>query len=109
MHSAGEFVPTSALVPLLPKLGYTIFFSTKTADAVQELDKDIRKSLRVPLGNPGRTNSPPEFLTSTETFMRPWDEIEVGVFFFSKLLKTDLPSVVGKDSFLHTGRGRLLG
>ena len=77
MHSAGEFVPTSALVPLLPKLGYTIFFSTRTADAVLELDKDIRKSLRVPLGNPGRANTPPEFLASTETFMGPWDNLEV--------------------------------
>lgn len=77
MHAAGDFVPTSALVPLLPKLGYTIFFSTKTEEAVAELDEDIRKSLRVPLGNPGRTNSPPEFLASTETFMGPWNGLEV--------------------------------
>ncbi|KAF9494512.1 alpha/beta-hydrolase [Pleurotus eryngii] len=81
----GDYIPMKALVPMLPKLAYQVFFSGNTSDAVKELDADIRRTIRGTL----RTvdSAPPEhFLMSGETFLGAWDGVEEipSVPFFSK-------------------------
>ncbi|KAJ8697431.1 hypothetical protein PTI98_004239 [Pleurotus ostreatus] len=81
----GDYIPMKALVPMLPKLAYQLFFSGNTSDAVKELDADIRRTIRGTL----RTvdSAPPgHFLMSGETFLGAWDGVEEipSVPFFSK-------------------------
>lgn len=56
-------------------LTYQLYFDSKTLDAVEELDKDIRRSLR----STHRTKSspPPDaFLTSTDNFLGAWADVD---------------------------------
>ncbi len=41
--SAGPFVPIKDLTTFFPKLTYQLFFGLQTPDAVEELDRDIRR------------------------------------------------------------------
>ncbi|KAF5365162.1 hypothetical protein D9757_011761 [Collybiopsis confluens] len=73
--SAGPFVPVKELTAAIPKLTYQLFFDEKTTEAIEELDRDIRRSIRATL----RTkDSPPpdEFLTSPESFLSAWNHID---------------------------------
>ncbi|KAK0490325.1 Alpha/Beta hydrolase protein [Armillaria novae-zelandiae] len=73
--SAGPFVPIKDLTGLFPKLTYQLFFGLQTPDAVKELDRDIRRSLRATLR--AKSSPPPdEFLKSSETFLGAWSDYE---------------------------------
>ncbi|KAL0064870.1 hypothetical protein AAF712_008123 [Marasmius tenuissimus] len=101
--SAGDFVPIKHLVPLLPKLTYQLFFSGKTEEAIAELDRDIKRSVRATLRTGG--SPPPEtFLTSEETFLGAWsgvDEIPP-VPFFSEEEEEYFVEEYGKQGFRNT-------
>ncbi|KAG5638231.1 hypothetical protein H0H81_001105 [Sphagnurus paluster] len=73
--SAGPFVPIKALVPMLPKLTYQLFFDARLDDAVAELDQDIRRTVRATLRT---VDSPPPdaYLQSSESFLDSWRDVE---------------------------------
>ncbi|KAG7091889.1 hypothetical protein E1B28_008290 [Marasmius oreades] len=73
--AAGDYVPVKHLVPVLPKLAYQLFFSGKTKEAIAELDKDIKRTVRATLRT-GASPPPPLFLSSAESFLAAWSEIE---------------------------------
>ncbi|KAI0059348.1 alpha/beta-hydrolase [Artomyces pyxidatus] len=69
------FTPVKELTKMLPKLSYQLFFDEKTEDAVAELARDVRRSLRATLR---AVDSPPpaDFLLSTESFLEGWKDVE---------------------------------
>lgn len=72
--SVGSFVPIENLLPLFPALTYQLFFDRKTGEAIGELDKDIRRSLRATLRT--MESPPPEaFLQSRDSFLGAWDSV----------------------------------
>ncbi|PSR88468.1 hypothetical protein PHLCEN_2v5148 [Hermanssonia centrifuga] len=75
LPNAGPFVPVEHLVPMLPKLSYNLFFERMTQEAVEELSKDVRRTLRATLRS---VDSPPpdEFLQQTDSFLRGWEGTE---------------------------------
>lgn len=73
--SAGAFVSIKYLVLALPKLAYQLFFSGKTEEAIAELDKDIKRSIRATLRT-GDSPPPASFLTSTDSFLDAWHDVE---------------------------------
>jgi len=75
-------VPTETQAKALPRLMYQLFFDRQTPEAVAELNRDIRRTLR---GTMRDVASPPpeSFLTSSETFIGAWDHVdEVCLLFF---------------------------
>ncbi|GAW05471.1 alpha beta-hydrolase [Lentinula edodes] len=73
--SAGAYVPIKHLTSAIPKLTYQLFFDGKTAEAVEELNKDMRRTVRATL----RTkDSPPpdDYLTSPYSFLDAWGHVE---------------------------------
>lgn len=67
-----------------PRLTYQLFFDRQTPEAVAELNRDIRRTLR---GTVRDVASPPpeSFLTSSETFIGAWDHVdEVCLLFFRR-------------------------
>ncbi|KAJ3523605.1 hypothetical protein NM688_g8699 [Phlebia brevispora] len=72
---AGPYVPTEALVPTLPKLAYNVFFDNYTQEAIEELNADVRKTLR---GTLRTVASPPPdaFLQQTNSFLAGWEGID---------------------------------
>jgi len=73
--SAGEYVPVKHLTPVIPKLTYQLFFDGKTAEAVDELNRDIRRTVRATLRT--KASPPPEeFLTSPHSFLDAWGHVE---------------------------------
>ncbi|KAF5374196.1 hypothetical protein D9758_004629 [Tetrapyrgos nigripes] len=71
----GNFTPISYLVPLLPRLTYQLFFDKQTPQAVEELNHDIRRTLRSTLRM--KTSPPPDdFLKSKDSFLDAWKEYE---------------------------------
>lgn len=76
---SGPHVSVSNLVPMLPKLAYNVFFSQHTNRAVQELNSDVRRTLRATLRTVG-SPPPDDFLKQTDSFLRGWDSVEsVGI------------------------------
>ncbi|KAF9027539.1 alpha/beta-hydrolase [Hymenopellis radicata] len=73
--AAGSFVPMKDLTSLFPKLTYQLYFDKKTAEAVEELDADIRRSLRSTLRSKSSV-SPPEFLTSQNDFLGAYKDVK---------------------------------
>ncbi|KAN0124485.1 alpha/beta-hydrolase [Russula decolorans] len=85
MPSAGPRVPTEALVKAHPRLAYQLFFDKQTSAAIDELDRDVRRTLRGTLR--GVASPPPEsFLTSPDTYIGAWDGVDEipPIPFFSK-------------------------
>ncbi|KAF8889212.1 Alpha/Beta hydrolase protein [Mucidula mucida] len=72
--AAGSFVPMKDLTPWFPKLTYQLYFDKKTAEAVKELDADIRRSLRSTLRSKSSV-SPPTFLTSENDFLGAYKDV----------------------------------
>ncbi|KAJ7667081.1 Alpha/Beta hydrolase protein [Mycena rosella] len=74
LPSAGDFMPMEALVGALPKLSYQLFFNKQTAEAVVELDKDVRRTVRATLRT---VASPPpdDFLKSRTSFLEAWNNV----------------------------------
>ncbi|KAI0314136.1 alpha/beta-hydrolase [Amylostereum chailletii] len=69
--SHGPFTPIEALVPHLPRLAYQLAFSSNTQASIEELSRDVRRTLR---GTLRTVDSPPpaEFLLSSNSFMEGW-------------------------------------
>ncbi|TFY67620.1 hypothetical protein EVJ58_g1507 [Rhodofomes roseus] len=76
--NAPSFSPTSALVPYFPHLAYQVFLGETPELAREELDADIRRTLRATLRN--RIDPPPkEFLTDTKSFLGVYKDVkEIG-------------------------------
>ncbi|KLO13848.1 alpha/beta-hydrolase [Schizopora paradoxa] len=72
--AAGNFTPTAALVHLLPRLTYQLFFEVQTPAAVDELNKDVRRTLRATLLS-ADTPPPEAFLTSKDSFLHGWEDV----------------------------------
>ncbi|KAJ7123197.1 alpha/beta-hydrolase [Mycena epipterygia] len=72
--SAGPFTPMEHLVVALPKLSYQLFFNHKTPEAVAQLDKDVRRTIRATLRT---VASPPpdDFLKDSTSFLNAWDAV----------------------------------
>ena len=63
---------------MLPTLGYQVYFQDHTEEAVEELSKDIRRTLRaVYRGANNRVSSPEGFLKSTTSFLGVYGDGEV--------------------------------
>jgi hypothetical protein len=75
VHSSGDFVSIEQLVPVLPHLSYQLFFDKKTPEAIAELSKDIRRTIRATLLASDISSPPPGFLTSKDTFLGTWSEV----------------------------------
>ena len=71
MSAAGPFTPIKDFVTLLPHLGYQIYFSERTREAIAELNADIRRSLRSVYRS---VSDPPpnEFLLSTTSLLEAY-------------------------------------
>jgi len=72
--AAGNFTPTAALVHLLPRLTYQLFFELQTSKAVEELEKDVRRTIRATLLS-ADTPPPEAFLTSKDSFLHGWQDV----------------------------------
>jgi len=71
--AVGEFTPAEQLAAFLPSLSYQIYFEKDTENAVAELNKDIRRTIR----SVYRTiESPPpeEFLKSSKDFLTAYED-----------------------------------
>lgn len=75
INSEGPLVPISSLVKVLPRLAYQIYFQTNTSEAVKELGKDIRRTVRATYKS---ADSPPpdKFLVATDNFLGAYDGID---------------------------------
>jgi soluble epoxide hydrolase/lipid-phosphate phosphatase len=70
---AGPYAPIDSVLPLMPRLTYQTYFRDHIDKAAQELELDVRRSLRalyLDLNNP----PPIEFLTSREAFLDAYSE-----------------------------------
>jgi soluble epoxide hydrolase/lipid-phosphate phosphatase len=69
--AAGSYVSVKQYVPVIPKLAYQTYFDRQTQDAANELNRDIRRTLRATM----RTiSSPPpdDFLKSETSYLEGW-------------------------------------
>lgn len=68
-------MPTEVLVTAHPRLAYQLYFDKQTSVAADELDCDIRRTLRGTLRD---VASPPpdSFLTSQDTYLGGWDGVD---------------------------------
>ena len=56
----------------LPRLAYQLYFQQKTDEAIAEMNKDIRRTLRATLRSV--TSAPPEkYLTSKDSYLFGWE------------------------------------
>lgn len=80
LPNAGPYAPISALVPVFPELAYQVFLGETPKAAADELDRDVRRSLRATLRTVA--SPPPEgFLTDTHSFLSAYADIaEVRAF-----------------------------
>lgn len=73
-----------------PRLAYQLFFDKQTSAAVDELDRDVRRTLRGTLRDVA--SPPPEsFLTSPDTFIGAWDGVDEVCFSVSRVPVTTCP------------------
>ncbi|KAF8189740.1 Alpha/Beta hydrolase protein [Pholiota molesta] len=73
--SSGHFVPIENFLSFLPALTYQLFFDFKTKAAVEELDRDIRRTIRATLRTV--SSAPPEsFLKSRDSFLDAWNGVK---------------------------------
>ena len=68
-------MPTDVQVKAHPRLAYQLFFDKQTSVAADELDRDVRRTLRGTLRDVA--SPPPEsFLTSPDTYIGGWDDVD---------------------------------
>ena len=105
----GPYTPIDSMVPMLPKLAYNIFFRDQTDAAIEELSKDIRRTLRATLRT---VDSPPPdtFLQQTDSFLQGWDNItDVSIIPRWLVLKLTATSPDTGYTIPHSRRRRLMG
>ena len=68
-------MPIQALVGVLPKLTYQLYFDHKLDVAIAELDRDIRRTIRATLRT---VDSPPpdEYLKNPDSFLDAWGHVK---------------------------------
>lgn len=79
MPVAGDaFAPVAALVPLLPKLAYNVYFADDTSITVAELNLDVQRTLH---GTLRQKSNPPldDFLTYTNTLMGALKDLDAEI------------------------------
>lgn len=92
--SAGPYTPIEAFLTAFPKLTYQVYFRDAVDSAVAELEADVRRTIRI-LYRHSNTTAPGAFLTSSTSFLTPFDGIEV-----SREPKTDpYPVQVAQPQF----------
>ncbi|KXN91140.1 Bifunctional epoxide hydrolase 2 [Leucoagaricus sp. SymC.cos] len=101
--SAGPYVSVKQFVPTIPKLAYQTYFDRQTQKAADELNADIRRSLRATL----RTvlSPPPDaFLTSETSFLGAWKHVEEipPVPFFSAREEDYFVAAFERQGFLYS-------
>jgi hypothetical protein len=62
------------LQTVMPKLAHQVFFESHTSEAIADLSKDMRRSLRATLRTVDST-PPDSFLTSTTTYLGAYDNV----------------------------------
>ncbi|KIK82094.1 hypothetical protein PAXRUDRAFT_67755, partial [Paxillus rubicundulus Ve08.2h10] len=72
LPSSAPFHTAASLSASMPTLSYQVFFEKNTSEAVVELNRDIRRTLRGTLRSVD-SPPPPEFLKSRDTFMGAWE------------------------------------
>lgn len=71
--SAGlGYIPNEELAELDPHVTYNVYFQNNATGAAQELNADIRKSLRS-CYQTAKSTIPADFLTENNTFLGPWN------------------------------------
>jgi len=74
--AVGDFMPVEDIAKVLEKLTYQIFFEKHTANAIKELDTDIRRTLRATLRTVA--SPPPDaYLKSPADFLGAYDGIDI--------------------------------
>ncbi|KAF9224613.1 alpha/beta-hydrolase [Gyrodon lividus] len=76
LPSSGPFHTPASLSTSIPTLSYQVFFERNTSQAVVELNRDIRRTLRGTLRSVD-SPPPPGFLKSRETFLGGWEGREI--------------------------------
>lgn len=103
LHAAGPFADSAQLAAVMPKLAYQVFFENHTTEAVAELNKDIKRSLRATLRTVNST-PPDSFLTSTSTYLGAYDNMtEIPpIPFFTSSDENYFVERFSKQKFDHT-------
>ncbi|CUA67092.1 hypothetical protein RSOLAG22IIIB_07179 [Rhizoctonia solani] len=101
----GPFIPTEDLVTYFPKMAYQLYFAKKTKEAAEELEKDIRKSLRS-VYRTSDTKPPAKFLTREDNLLDAYEEagdnLETRIPFFSKVEEDYLVKVYKVQGFKNS-------
>jgi len=63
-------------VTTFPKLTYQVYFRDAVDSAATELEADVRRTIRIVYRH-SNTTAPDDFLTSSTSFLTPFDGIEV--------------------------------
>ncbi|KAG1865063.1 hypothetical protein C8R48DRAFT_672362 [Suillus tomentosus] len=74
LYAAGPFADSVQLAAVMPKLAHQVFFESHTSEAIADLNKDMRRSLRATLRTVNST-PPDSFLTSTTTYLGAYDNV----------------------------------
>ena len=76
LAAAGPFTPIEAFLTTFPKLSYQIYFRDTVDTAAAELEADVRRTIRAVYRHSNSTAAD-AFLTSSTSFLTPYDGIEV--------------------------------
>lgn len=80
LAAGDKFAPATSLASMLPTLGYQVYFQDQTQEAIRELSKNIRRTIRaVYRGVNNRIPSPEGFLRSTADFLGVYGDGEVSI------------------------------
>ncbi|KAF8226853.1 alpha/beta-hydrolase [Tricholoma matsutake] len=101
---AGDtFLPVQALVGVLPRLTYQLYFNTKLDTAVAELDQDVRRTIRATFRT---VDSPPpdEYLKSPDSYLEAWSHVKEipAIPFLTSEEEDYLVDQYGIQGFRHT-------
>ncbi|QDS69463.1 hypothetical protein FKW77_006186 [Venturia effusa] len=66
------FLPNTALASINPHFGYQVYVGDRPDLASQEMNADIRKSIRS-CAQTAKSGVPADFLTPTTNFLKPWN------------------------------------
>jgi soluble epoxide hydrolase/lipid-phosphate phosphatase len=76
LASVGPYTPIEAFLTAFPRLTYQVYFRDMIDTVVAELEADIRRTIRVVYRH-SDSAVPDGFLTSSTSFLTPYDGIEV--------------------------------
>ncbi|KAF9653905.1 alpha/beta-hydrolase [Thelephora ganbajun] len=76
LASAGPYTPIEAFLKTFPRLTYQVYFRDTIDNAAAELEADVRRTIRIVYKH-SNTTAPDTFLTSSTSFLTPYDGIEL--------------------------------